>query len=120
MTPNEAINDTLPSKPVVASASLGKPKTKQGAAPKPAPVEPARQTKQALLINLLQRAQGASIAKLVKATGSQNRSIRGAISFTLKKKLGLNVTSQRDGTRGRVYRIAKPTKASGNRTEKRS
>ena len=82
--------------------------------------ETTRQTKQAVLISLLQRPEGASIAELVKATGWQNHSIRGAISFALKKKLGLNVTSQRDETRGRIYRIAKPTKASGTRTKKRA
>ena len=82
--------------------------------------ETTRQTKQSVLISLLQRPEGASIAELVNATGWQNHSIRGAISFALKKKLGLNVTSQRDETRGRVYRIAKPTKASGGRTKKRS
>jgi len=79
-----------------------------------------RQTKQALVVGLLRRPEGASIAELVKATSWQNHSIRGAISFTLKKKLGLNVTSQRDETRGRVYRIAKPGKASRGRTKKRS
>ena len=83
-------------------------------------IETTRQTKQAVLISLLQRPEGASIAELVKATGWQNHSIRGAISFALKKKLGLNVTSQRDETRGRIYRIAKPTKASGTRTKKRA
>ncbi len=82
--------------------------------------EEGRQTKQSLLIGLLQRTEGASIAELVKATGWQNHSIRGAISFALKKKLGLNVTSQRDEKRGRIYRIAKPTKASGGRAKKRA
>jgi hypothetical protein len=85
--------------------------------------EASRETKQAILVGLLQRPAGASIAELVKATGWQNHSIRGAISFTLKKKLGLNVTSQRDEKRGRIYRIAKatkPAKASGGRTKKRS
>ncbi len=79
-----------------------------------------RQTKQSLLIDLLHRPRGASIAELVKATGWQNHSIRGAISFALKKKRGLNVTSQHDEKRGRVYRITKPTKASGSRTKRRA
>ena len=82
--------------------------------------EEGRETKQSLLINLLQRSQGASIAELVEATGWQNHSIRGAISFTLRKKLGLNVTSKRDEARGRVYRIAKPVKAPRGRAKKRS
>ncbi len=119
MTPNQATNETAAATES-AAASRTKATTKHGATPKPVAAEAARQTKQALLIDLLQCAQGASIVELVKATGWQNHSIRGAISFALKKKLGLNVTSQRDEKRGRIYRIAKPTKASGSRTKKRS
>jgi hypothetical protein len=32
--------------------------------------------------------------------------VRGAIAGALKKKLGLDVTSEKDDTRGRIYRIA--------------
>jgi hypothetical protein len=40
------------------------------------------------------------------ATGWQAHSVRGAISGALKKKLGLEVTSEKIDGRGRVYRIA--------------
>jgi hypothetical protein len=63
-------------------------------------------TKQALLIDLLKRKAGATIDEVVKATGWQAHSVRGAISGTLKKKLGLDVTSEKVEGRGRVYRIA--------------
>ncbi len=62
-------------------------------------------TKQALLIDLLKRKAGATITDLVHATGWQAHSVRGAISGTLKKKLGLTVTSETIEKRGRVYRI---------------
>ena len=62
-------------------------------------------TKQTLLIDLLKRKTGATIADLVKATGWQPHSVRGAISGALKKKLGLTVTSEPIEKRGRVYRI---------------
>jgi hypothetical protein len=62
-------------------------------------------TKQALLLDLLQRRQGTTIAEVVKATGWQPHSVRGAISGTLKKKLGLRVDSSKVDNRGRVYRI---------------
>ncbi len=120
MTRNQATNETTAPKVEAAIAARRKSNTTHGAAPKPAAAEPARQTKQALLIDRLQRPQGASIAELVKATGWQNHSVRGAISFALKKKLGLNVTSQRDEKRGRVYRITKSAKASGGRVKKRT
>ncbi len=62
-------------------------------------------TKQALLVDLLKRKKGATIGDAVKATGWQPHSVRGAISGTLKKKLGLTVNSELIGSRGRVYRI---------------
>ncbi len=63
-------------------------------------------TKQAMMIDLLKRKKGTTIEEIVEATGWQPHSVRGAISGTLKKKLGLAVTSERVGDRGRVYRIA--------------
>lgn len=52
---------------------------------------------------LLKRKQGASIAEMVKATGWQQHSVRGAMAGSLKKR-GLAITSQKvDGTRS--YRI---------------
>ena len=62
-------------------------------------------TKHALLVDLLRRKDGATIAEAVKATGWQPHSVRGAISGTLKKKLGLAVASDKVEGRGRVYRI---------------
>ena len=63
-------------------------------------------TKQALLIAMLQRPNGATIAEIVAATGWQAHSARGAMSGALGKKLGLVVASVKDDARGRVYRIA--------------
>ncbi len=71
------------------------------------PVPPARAgTKQAVLINLLRRKNGATIDEAVAAMGWQRHSVRGAISGSLRKKLGLTVTSSNVEGRGRVYRIA--------------
>jgi Protein of unknown function (DUF3489) len=64
-------------------------------------------TKLALMIELLGRDDGATIAEIVEATGWQPHSVRGAISGTLKKKLGLTVSSDAEENRGRVYRIEK-------------
>lgn len=63
-------------------------------------------TKQALLVDLLKRKTGATIDEVIKATGWQAHSVRGAISGTLKKKLGLTVESKVVDGRGRVYQIA--------------
>lgn len=63
-------------------------------------------TKQAMLIDLLKRKTGATVGEIGAATSWQAHSVRGAISGTLKKKLGLAVTSETVEGRGRVYRIA--------------
>lgn len=60
-------------------------------------------TKQQILIERLRR--GATIAELTQATGWQAHSVRGAISGTFKKKLGLAVTSEKVEGKDRVYRL---------------
>lgn len=62
-------------------------------------------SKLAAMVTMLQRPKGASIAELCKATGWQAHSVRGALSGTVKKKMGLSVTSAKsDGLRR--YRLA--------------
>jgi hypothetical protein len=63
-------------------------------------------TKQAKLIARLQRAKGATIDELAETLDWQPHTVRGAIAGALKKKLGLEVTSDKDEKRGRVYRVA--------------
>ena len=76
--------------------------------PKPALTErKAREgTKQSLMIELLRRPGGATLAEIVEVTGWQAHTVRGAMAGALKKKLGLTITSEKDETKGRVYRIA--------------
>ncbi len=66
---------------------------------------PRAGTKQAMLINLLRAPDGATIDEIVAATGWLSHTARGAMSGALAKKLGLVVTSEKDATRGRVYRL---------------
>lgn len=65
----------------------------------------ATTTKSEQIIGLIKWANGASIAELAKATGWQEHSVRGFLSGTLKKKLGLEVVSTREGERARRYQI---------------
>jgi len=72
----------------------------------PAPQKAQRKgSKQALLIEMLEAPEGATIQQIVGATGWQPHTVRGAIAGALKKKLGLNVVSEKVEGRGRVYRI---------------
>jgi hypothetical protein len=61
-------------------------------------------TKQALVVALLNRPEGISIAELAKATGWQPHTVRGLLSGALKKRLGLKIISEKR-EQGRVYRI---------------
>lgn len=62
-------------------------------------------SKQAQLIEMLRRPEGATVDEIVKAFEWQRHTARGAMSGALKKKLGLTIESQKEGERGRVYRI---------------
>jgi predicted ArsR family transcriptional regulator len=76
---------------------------------------PRAGTKQAQMIELLKRPEGATVEQIAAATGWQHHTIRGAISGALKKKLGLTVEATRTrevgpnktGSKGSstVYRI---------------
>jgi len=68
-------------------------------------IERRKGSKQAMLIEMLKTPEGASIQQIVEATGWQAHTVRGAISGALKKKLGLEVTSEKVDGRGRVYRL---------------
>lgn len=72
----------------------------------PAIAPSERQTKLATLIDMLRCEGGATIDEMAAATSWQVHSIRGALSGILKKKLGLEVTSEKVEGRGRVYRAA--------------
>lgn len=73
------------------------------AAPEP-PTQRAG-TKQAQIIAMLQRPEGATMAEILAATAWQAHSARGLISGVLKKKLGLVVGLTKEDGRGAVYRI---------------
>ena len=66
---------------------------------------PRAGTKQAMLIAMLQKPEGATITEIAAATGWQVHTVRGAISGVLKKKLGLGIAAERGEDRGLIYRI---------------
>lgn len=63
-------------------------------------------TKQDAVLGLLRRQQGASIAEMTSATGWLPHSVRGWMSGTAKKRLGLEFISEKDSAGVRRYHIA--------------
>ena len=118
---------TEPQMPVAATSLLiqhdHRPATRRSkptatATPQPVlPPEPQKSTsgkpgsKQADIIALLRRRQGASLAELMHLTGWLAHSVRGVLSGALKRKLGLLIDSRIEPNRGRVYRIVDPAPA---------
>ena len=63
-------------------------------------------TKYAQLVKLLSRPEGASLEELMRATNWQQHSVRGFLAGTVKKKMGLALTSSKADGELRRYRIA--------------
>lgn len=73
------------------------------------PAKPPRtreNSKQAEVIRMLQRPDGATIRQICEATGWQQHTVRGTFAGAFRKKLGLNITSAKEQGAERVYRIA--------------
>ena len=66
---------------------------------------PREGTKQAALIDMLSRPEGATLDELATALEWAPHTCRGAMSGALKKRLGLVITSRKVDGRGRVYQI---------------
>jgi hypothetical protein len=62
-------------------------------------------SKKDMILELLRRKEGATIAEIAKMTNWQNHSIRGFISGTVSKKMGLAVESAKNDAGERTYRI---------------
>ncbi|MGD1096531.1 MAG: DUF3489 domain-containing protein [Bryobacteraceae bacterium] len=62
-------------------------------------------SKKAEVIELMRRKSGATLAEIMKKTAWQSHTVRGFVSGTLVKKLGLKVDSFRTEDKERAYRI---------------
>jgi hypothetical protein len=63
-------------------------------------------SKQAEVLRMLRRPEGATISQICESTGWQAHTVRGTFAGAFKKKLGLVLTSEKAAGAERVYRVA--------------
>jgi hypothetical protein len=95
--------------PQAAPAAPKKAKATKEAKPKNDATGPkgAREgSKKAIVLDMLKRPAGATLADIMSATGWQAHSVRGFISGSLSKKMGISVESFKSESGDRAYRVA--------------
>lgn len=74
--------------------------------PDPVKVRTRENSKQATVVQMLKRAEGATVRQICDATGWQAHTVRGTFAGAFKKRLGLTIESNKALGGERVYRIA--------------
>lgn len=63
------------------------------------------QSKQAIIIGMLRRPEGATVAQICACKGQQAHTVRGTFAEAFKKKLGLTITSAKPNGGERRYHV---------------
>jgi hypothetical protein len=85
-------------------------KTCEDSGPEQPKTRSAKATKADKLLKLLKSKRGATIEQLQAASGWQAHSVRGFLSGTVRKRMGLALDSEADSRGVRRYRIAETGK----------
>jgi Protein of unknown function (DUF3489) len=109
MSTEETTTKAQPAATKKANASKKTAKAKKATPKKAAKATKAKGAKSgskaAIVLELMKRKEGATLAEIAKATDWQNHSIRGFVSGHVIKKMGLKVESTKREVGERTYRI---------------
>jgi hypothetical protein len=104
-TPDGTAAETAPVASKAAKGAPKKAKPTKAARTKAGASVPREFSKKAIVLEMLRRKEGATLAEIAKATDWQFHSIRGFISGAITKKMGLKVESTKPEGGERHYRV---------------
>ena len=103
---DDCLSDTdVPESQIDATQGQPTPTTAPAEQPVAKVIRTREHSKQATIIGMLQRTEGATTAQICEATGWQAHTVRGTFAGAFKKKLGLNITSDKTQGGERTYRV---------------
>ncbi len=88
-----------------ATAAPKKAKATKEAKPKDGARPPREGSKKAIVLDLLKRTEGATLKEIMSATAWEAHSVRGFISGSLGKKMGLKIESEKRADGVRAYKL---------------
>ena len=103
----ERTNETLPTKKTTEKKAAPKPKAAAEASKEATPTQPLdrKTSKTDTVLALLRQPGGTTLEQLKDATGWQAHSVRGFLSGTVGKKMGLRLESAKGEDGARVYAL---------------
>ena len=104
-TVSEATESEVPQESSATEEVLPSPEPEPAEAPAPKVRKARENTKQAKVIEMLRRPEGATLEQEMEATGWQKHTARSVLSRQIQKDLGLPLVSEKSSGSNRVYRI---------------
>ena len=99
------------------TAKVAPVRKRSSASARSRPVRHGAGSKQARVIEMLMKPEGATIGDIMKATDWQQHSVRGFFAGIIRKKLKLTLTSEA-AEAGRIYKVTASAASTGSKPDK--